>query len=694
MVIRKMNKKIILYINQFFAGKGGEDMADYKIEIIDGVAGPGSGIQGSIGDTGKIIKTIICGDNYFLEHEEECLSFIRNIFEEIKPDLLIAGPAFNACRYGVTCGRISKFAYEMGIPSIIGLYKENPGYERFKDFMYVVHTGNSAVSMREAIPGIGKKVMEILSENNEKKTTMTKCSQKTNEKVSFSLDKNVENFIFENKNNPMQLFRMYDKNHILCDAPIEYRKTYYAVLKKITHKAHTLPSYNDFFENLKQLFSLPKNYDEKDFIDIKYVLLLKKIFRKTKTDASGLVKKIIYSRKYIYNLIIEAWCIMSIYSKFSFDKWFNDISIMFKLNIKEQEWFKKYFFILQFEDSTNLMDFICNSSIPYLSETISEITYQIILNKKYESLPIFNIAVIATMSSGKSTFVNALLGNEIFPEANAACTAKITSVYDNDSFKRIAGLAIKEGKIIEAANDLGNDDLIKWNADENIDRIIIEGNLDNITNNKKIVAVHDTPGTNFSGDETHKKITINFLENSNLEIILCLLNAEHLATNDEAIVLKELQQIRKKSEKLKIIFIINKIDVFDNEKESLIKTVEKIKYNLSKYDFNNYDVIPISAKAARLFKMALTGKSNRFTENEIDSFRKMFRKFSGNWLADTIAVNSNNLLSDKYLYDKKIEIDNKEYLLNDIQKALYNTGFINIEKIIENQIINADGGKR
>lgn len=166
MIKKKINTKngkiIVHYMNQFFAGKGGEDMADYKIEIIDGVAGPGSGIQGSIGNTGKIIKTIICGDNYFLEHEEECLSFIRNIFEEIKPDLLIAGPAFNAGRYGMACGRISKFAYEMGISAISGLYKENPGYERFKDFMHVVHTGNSAVSMREAIPEIGKKVKEVL----------------------------------------------------------------------------------------------------------------------------------------------------------------------------------------------------------------------------------------------------------------------------------------------------------------------------------------------------------------------------------------------------------------------------------------------------------------------------------------------------------------------------------------------------
>ena len=61
-------KKIVHYINQFFAGKGGEDTADYKIEVIDGNAGPGMGIQAALGDAGKIVKTIICGDNYFNDH--------------------------------------------------------------------------------------------------------------------------------------------------------------------------------------------------------------------------------------------------------------------------------------------------------------------------------------------------------------------------------------------------------------------------------------------------------------------------------------------------------------------------------------------------------------------------------------------------------------------------------------------------
>lgn len=158
-----MSKVIVHYINQFFAGKGGEDMADYKPEVIDGTAGPGAGIQGVLGDTGKIVKTIICGDNYFNEHEEECLAFVKKVLADAKADLLIAGPGFNAGRYGMACGSTSKAAFEMGIPAITGLYEENPGYDVFKAFMYTIKTGNSAVSMREAVPAIGALAKKILT---------------------------------------------------------------------------------------------------------------------------------------------------------------------------------------------------------------------------------------------------------------------------------------------------------------------------------------------------------------------------------------------------------------------------------------------------------------------------------------------------------------------------------------------------
>lgn len=156
-------KKIVHYINQFFAGKGGEDVADYKIEVIDGNAGPGMGIQAALGDAGKIVKTIICGDNYFNDHTDECMGFIQDVLRENKADLLITGPGFNAGRYGMACGGAAKAAAALGIPAVSGLYEENPGYDVFKACMYTVKTKNSAADMRHAVPAIAAVAKKVLN---------------------------------------------------------------------------------------------------------------------------------------------------------------------------------------------------------------------------------------------------------------------------------------------------------------------------------------------------------------------------------------------------------------------------------------------------------------------------------------------------------------------------------------------------
>lgn len=157
-------KKVVHYINQFFAGKGGEDKADFEPAVFDGPLGPGTGIQAAIGkDTATIVKTIVCGDNYFNENEEQALKFVKKVLEEVKPDLFIAGPGFNAGRYGMACGSTSKLADSMGIPAVTGLYEENPGYDVFKATMYTIATKNSAVGMRGAVPAMGKLAKKILT---------------------------------------------------------------------------------------------------------------------------------------------------------------------------------------------------------------------------------------------------------------------------------------------------------------------------------------------------------------------------------------------------------------------------------------------------------------------------------------------------------------------------------------------------
>jgi betaine reductase len=92
--------KVLYYVNQFFGQVGGEDKAGMPPEYRPEKVGPALGFEGALKGEGEIVGTIICGDNYFNENKEKSLKFILNTIREVSPDLVAAGPAFNAGRYG------------------------------------------------------------------------------------------------------------------------------------------------------------------------------------------------------------------------------------------------------------------------------------------------------------------------------------------------------------------------------------------------------------------------------------------------------------------------------------------------------------------------------------------------------------------------------------------------------------------
>lgn len=155
--------KVVHYINQFYAGIGGEEKADIKPELREGFVGPGMGINGLISKEGaEIIATVICGDSYFNENIEEAKKEIIEMVKKHNPDLFIAGPAFNAGRYGVACGTIAKAVEEeLGIPVLTAMYTENPGVDLFKKQLYIVETKNSAAGMRSALPTIAALALKL-----------------------------------------------------------------------------------------------------------------------------------------------------------------------------------------------------------------------------------------------------------------------------------------------------------------------------------------------------------------------------------------------------------------------------------------------------------------------------------------------------------------------------------------------------
>ena len=145
--------KVVHYINQFFAQIGGEEKADYPVELRVGeVVGPGMALTQNFKDEAEIIATIVCGDSYFNENLEKAKAEILEMVKEQAPDIFIAGPAFNAGRYGVACGTIAAAVQEeLGIPSLTCMYVENPGADMFKNQVYMVSTKNSAAGMRDAV---------------------------------------------------------------------------------------------------------------------------------------------------------------------------------------------------------------------------------------------------------------------------------------------------------------------------------------------------------------------------------------------------------------------------------------------------------------------------------------------------------------------------------------------------------------
>ena len=158
-----MAYKVIHYINQFFANIGGEEMAHIAPEIREGAVGPGLGLNQQFKGEAEIIATVVCGDSYFNENIEAATTKIIDLIKDYQADLFIAGPAFNAGRYGTACGTICKAVQDkLNIPTLTGMYIENPGADMFKKEVYIIETSNAATGMRKALPKIGSLAMKIV----------------------------------------------------------------------------------------------------------------------------------------------------------------------------------------------------------------------------------------------------------------------------------------------------------------------------------------------------------------------------------------------------------------------------------------------------------------------------------------------------------------------------------------------------
>ena len=141
--------RVVHYLNQFFGGVGGEDQAGMPPEVRDGAVGPGLLLETVLPPGSQVVSSIVCGDNYAAEHAEEIQALAVVAVKEAQADLLVAGPCFEAGRYGAAAGGVcSAVQSQLGVTALSAMSPENPGADLYRQDLYIVDSGANPVGMR------------------------------------------------------------------------------------------------------------------------------------------------------------------------------------------------------------------------------------------------------------------------------------------------------------------------------------------------------------------------------------------------------------------------------------------------------------------------------------------------------------------------------------------------------------------
>ena len=139
--------RVVHYLNQFFGGIGGEEQAYEPVQVKQEPVGPGRALQAALGDQATIVGTLIAGDNYFTEELETARPAVEAFLDELQPDAVIAGPAFDAGRYGLACAEVCRVASARNIPAVTGMHADNAGILTYRREVLAVSTGTDSTQM-------------------------------------------------------------------------------------------------------------------------------------------------------------------------------------------------------------------------------------------------------------------------------------------------------------------------------------------------------------------------------------------------------------------------------------------------------------------------------------------------------------------------------------------------------------------
>lgn len=249
-----------------------------------------------------------------------------------------------------------------------------------------------------------------------------------------------------------------------------------------------------------------------------------------------------------------------------------------------------------------------------------------------ETEPNFEVNVIATMSSGKSTLINSLLGQQLLPSKNNACTATIVRIHDRKGVQGFIGQPLgADGRELAQLGPVDSAQLQSWNGDPQIQQIELSGAIANVTINPHAnLVLVDTPGPNSSRNKEHGAATRRAIKDKALPLVLYVLNADQLGTTDDQSLLTLVREEMRKGGKQardRFVFVLNRIDAIDPEEQSIEESLQEARAHLRDNEIKDAVLLPVSARLAKLVRQQRNGYPLTDTEH-YDYLPSLSRRFS------------------------------------------------------------------
>lgn len=222
---------------------------------------------------------------------------------------------------------------------------------------------------------------------------------------------------------------------------------------------------------------------------------------------------------------------------------------------------------------------------------------------------LLEVNVVATMSAGKSTLINALLGKKLMPSKAGACTATITRIQDNDDPNYKATVYDESGSEIGHYPELDYKTMVGLNKDKDTSKIEVLGDIPFVKSDEVSLVLIDTPGPDNAEEKKHGLVTAKALDQSSKMLVLFVMNGGKLhdvAQDDFLRRIAKSMSVGGKQSRERFLFVINKMDDYNDEDDDIKgETIPgTIKY-LEEMGIENPNIFPASAQTALLIRRYL-----------------------------------------------------------------------------------------